>query len=189
MGKVVVTEFVTLDGVFEDPGGSEGFERGGWAFRFERGAEGDQFKLDETMAADALLLGRKTYEGFAAAWPERTDEAGFADKMNAMPKHVVSTTLDETSWNNSTVISDNVAGEVARLKDQYDGDVLIAGSGTLVHTLIGAGLVDELRLMVCPVVLGAGKRLFQDGVDQSAFELVEAKPAGQTVILTFRRAS
>ena len=109
MSKLVVSEFVTLDGVLEDPGGSEGFDRGGWAFQFERGPEGDKFKLDEALAADALLLGRKTYEGFAEAWPSRTDEVGFAEKMNTMPKYVVSTTLDEAGWNNSTVIKGDVA--------------------------------------------------------------------------------
>src|SRR2546422_6918371 len=104
MRKLIVSEFVTLDGVMEDPGGAEGFDRGGWAFRFERGPDGDKFKLDEVLESDALLLGRRTYEGFAAAWPSRTDAAGFADKMNSMPKYVVSTTLETTAWNNSTVL-------------------------------------------------------------------------------------
>src|SRR5580765_6107167 len=119
MGRIVVSQFITLDGVFEDPGGSEQFERGGWAFEFERGADGDQFKLDEVMASDALLLGRVTYEGFAAAWPSR--EGDFADKFNEMPKYVVSTTLGEPTWNNTTVIADDVAGEVAKLKAQEGG--------------------------------------------------------------------
>src|SRR5438067_565644 len=126
MGEVVVTEFVTLDGVFEDPGGGEGFERGGWAFQFDRGPEGDQFKLDELLASDAQLLGRRTYEGFAAAWPSMADEQGFADKMNSMPKYVVSATLADTdaTWNSSTVIRGNLANEVAKLKQQYSGDIL-----------------------------------------------------------------
>jgi dihydrofolate reductase len=188
MSKLVVSEFVTLDGVMEDPGGSEGFDRGGWAFQFERGPEGDKFKLDEALAADALLLGRKTYEGFAEAWPSRTDEVGFAEKMNTMPKYVVSTTLDEAGWNNSTVIKGDVAKEVARLKQEPGGNILVYGSGELVRTLMEHDLVDELVLMVFPVVLGSGKRLFQDGVDRTALKLVETKPAGSVVILTLQRS-
>jgi dihydrofolate reductase len=188
MSKLVVSEFVTLDGVMEDPGGSEGFDRGGWAFRFERGPEGDKFKLDEALAADALLLGRKTYEGFAEAWPSRTDEIGFADKMNTMPKFVVSTTLDEPEWNNSTVIKGDIAAEVSRLKQQPVQDLLVYGSGELLGTLLQHGLVDELRLMVFPVVLGGGKRLFADGADMTALKLVETKPTGSVVILTLQRA-
>src|SRR4051795_12861322 len=134
MGKLAVTEFMTLDGVIEDPGGSEGTERGGWAFAFERGAEGDQFKLDELAAADAQLLGRKTYEGFAAAWPSRTDEAGFSDRMNSMPKYVVSSTLAEASWENSTVLGG--VGELAALKESGDGDLVVAGSAQLVQLLL-----------------------------------------------------
>jgi dihydrofolate reductase len=186
MGSVVVTEFITLDGVIEDPGGAEGFERGGWAFQFERGAEGDKFKLDELMSADAQLLGRRTYEGFAAAWPERTDEMGFAERMNSMPKYVVSTTLDDPSWNNTTVLRE--VGEVARIKDDHDGDVLVAGSASLVQALVEHDLVDELRLMIFPVVLGAGKRLFADGVARQPFRVVETKQAGEVAIVTLRRA-
>src|SRR5919199_1601462 len=163
MAKVVVSQFVTLDGVIEDPGGAEAFDRGGWAFQFERGPEGDKFKLDEVMAADSLLLGRKTYEGFAAAWPSRQDDVGFADKMNSMPKYVVSTTLTDPEWNNTTVISDNVADEVAKLKERDGGDILVYGSATLMDTLLQHDLIDELVLMVFPVVLGTGKRLFADG--------------------------
>ena len=188
MSKLVVSEFVTLDGVMEDPGGSEGFDRGGWAFQFERGPEGDRFKLDEALAADALLLGRKTYEGFAEAWPSRTDEVGFAEKMNTMPKYVVSTTTDEAGWNNSTVIKGDVAKEVVRLKQEPGGNILVYGSGELVKTLMEHDLVDELVLMVFPVVLGSGKRLFQDGVDRTALKLVATKPAGSVVILTFQPA-
>ncbi len=186
MRKLVVSEFVTLDGVMEDPGGAEGFDRGGWAFQFERGPEGDKFKLDETLEADALLLGRRTYEGFAEAWPSRSDEVGFADKMNSMPKFVVSTTLKEAEWNNSTVISGDVAEEISKLKQQPGGDILVAGSGELVHTLLEHRLVDELRLMVFPVVLGSGKRLFRDGAAPTALKLVETKPVGSVVILTLR---
>jgi dihydrofolate reductase len=189
MGKLVVSEFLTLDGVMEDPGGAEGFERGGWAFRFERGEEGDKFKLDETLDAEALLLGRKTYEGFAAVWPTVEDEAGFANKMNSMPKYVVSSTLDHADWNNSTVITGEVADEVARLKSETEGDLLVAGSAQLVQALVEHELVDELRLMVYPVVLGSGKRLFSDNAAQKAFGLVDSRPAGEVVILTFRPKS
>jgi dihydrofolate reductase len=189
VSKLIVSEFVTLDGVMEDPGGAEGFDRGGWAFQFERGAEGDKFKLDEALAADALLLGRRTYEGFAEAWPSRTDEAGFADKMNSMPKFVVSTTMDEAEWNNSTVIKGDLAAEIARLKQQIDGNILVYGSAELVRALIQHDLVDELVLMVFPVVLGRGKRLFADGVDRTALELVETKQHGSVVTLTLQRAA
>jgi dihydrofolate reductase len=188
MSKLVVSEFVTLVGVMEDPGGAEGFDRGGWAFKFERGPEGDKFKLDEVLAAGALLLGRKTYEGFAAVWPTVTDEVGFAEKMNTMPKYVVSTTLADPEWNNSTVIKSDVAAEVARLKEEAGGDILVAGSGQLVETLMQHDLVDEFRLMVFPVVLGSGKRLFPDGADTTAFRLVEARPAGSVAIITLQRA-
>ena len=186
MSKIVVSQFITLDGVVEDPGGSEGYERGGWAFQFERGAEGNKFKLDELMASDALLLGRVTYEGFAAAWPTRTGD--FAEKFNTMRKYVVSTTLDDPSWSNSTVIKDDVAEQVAGLKGQPGGDILVNGSVQLVRTLLEHDLVDELRLMVFPVVLGAGKRLFGDAADAIAFKPVETKPAGSVAILTLERA-
>jgi dihydrofolate reductase len=187
MRKLVVTEFVTVDGVMEDPGGSEGTERGGWAFKFDRGAEGHKFKLDEVMASDALLLGRVTYEGFAAAWPGRTDEVGFADMMNSMAKYAVSTTLTDPQWNNSTVIRGNVAEEVSKLKQQPGQDILVAGSRTLVQTLMEHGLVDEYRLMVFPIVLGSGKRLFQDTKQPEALQLVEAKTVGAGVqVLTYR---
>ena len=187
MGEVVVSEFVTLDGVFEDPGGAEGLDRGGWAFRFERGEDGDRFKLDEVMASDALLLGRVTYEGFAAAWPSRTGE--FADKFNGMPKHVVSSTLAAPGWANSTVLSGDLAQGIAELKERYAGDVLVNGSGTLVRELVSRRLVDELRLMVFPVVLGAGRRLF-DGGDETPLRLAEARPVGPdgVVVLTYRTA-
>jgi dihydrofolate reductase len=189
MGKVVVSEFVSLDGVMEDPGGAEEFEHGGWVFQFDRGSEGDKFKLDEVMDADALLLGRVTYEGFAEAWPSRTDEAGFADKMNNMPKFVVSTTLDEAKWNNSTLIRGNVADEVSRLREQPGGNLLIAGSRQLVHTLIQHDLVDEYRLMVFPIVLGSGKRLFPEGTDTTTLRLLDSKSVGSGVlVLTYEPA-
>jgi dihydrofolate reductase len=189
MARVVVSQFVTVDGVFEDPGGSEKHERGGWAFQFERGPEGDQFKLDEVMASDALLLGRVTYEGFAAAWPSRTGE--FADKFNGMRKYVVSSTLGEPEWNNSTVIRGNVGEEVARLKQQDGGDILVNGSAQLVETLLENDLVDEYRLMVFPVVLGRGKRLFGDTPAAKALQLVESRPVGPdgVLVLTYRPAA
>ena len=188
MGSIVVTEFMTLDGVFEDPGGSEGFDRGGWAFKYERGEDGDKFKLDETMGSDALLLGRVTYEGFAEAWPSREGE--FADKFNEMPKYVVSNTLTDPEWSNSTVLAgDDIAARVAELKGRHEGDIVVHGSGQLARTLLDHNLVDELRLMVFPVLLGAGKRLFEDG-GGVALRLVDSKPVGPdgVVILTYRPA-
>jgi dihydrofolate reductase len=181
MRKVIVSEFITLDGVMEDPGGAEKFERGGWAFQFDRGPEGDKFKLDEVMASDALLLGRKTYQGFAEAWPTRTGD--FADKMNGMTKYVVSTTLERAGWNNSTLIKSNVAEEVSRLKALPGQEILVAGSGRLVYTLMQHDLVDELRLMVFPVVLGCGKRLFNDQSERVAYRLVESKPVSSGVLI------
>jgi dihydrofolate reductase len=183
MGRIVVSQFMTLDGVVEDPGGAEAFDRGGWAFEFDRGEEGDKFKLDEVMAARALLLGRVTYEGFAEAWPSRTGE--FADKFNAMPKYVVSTTLAEPGWSNSTVIGADVAAAVAQLKRDVDGDILVNGSIALTATLLEHGLVDEWRLMVYPTVLGAGKRLFAQTPAPSVLRLTGARPAGETIILTY----
>jgi dihydrofolate reductase len=186
MGKLVVTEFITLDGVIEDPGGGETFDRGGWAFKFDRGPEGDKFKFDELAASDAQLLGRVTYEGFAKAWPSMEGTGEFGEKMNAMPKFVVSTTLENPEWNNTSVIRD--VAEVAKLKEQYEGDILVAGSAKLVQSLVEHDLVDELRLMVFPVVLGAGKRLFADAEQTKALKVVETKPAGETVILTLEPA-
>src|SRR4051812_3089358 len=176
MGKLVVTEFVSVDGVFEDPGGAENYEYGGWTFEYDRGDDGNKFKLDEVMEAEVQLLGRVTYEGFAEAWPSR--EGDFADKLNNDPKYVVSTTLDDPAWQNTTVISDDVAEEISRLKERTDGVILVAGSGTLVGTLLGANLVDELRLMVFPTVLGRGKRLFPDGIDRLKLKLAEARTVG-----------
>ena len=183
MGKLVVSQFMTLDGVVEDPGGAEEFDRGGWAFKFERGAEGDKFKLDEVMASGALLLGRITFEGFARAWPSR--EGSFADKFNGMPKYVASKTLKDPEWNNSTVIDGDVAGAVSELKHELQGDILVNGSVQLVRTLVAEGLVDEYRLMVFPILLGAGKRLFGDTSAAASVRLVDSKPAGDTVILIF----
>src|SRR5690349_22414259 len=164
MGRIVVTEFVSLDGVMEDPGGSEDFEHGGWSFEVSRGEEGDKFKLDEALETDALLLGRRTYEGFAEAWPQRDGE--FADKFNGMPKYVVSSTLSDPAWNNTTVLDGDLVEEITRLTKEQDGDIGVHGSGQLVQALIENDLVDELHLMVFPVVLGAGKRLFGETTDK-----------------------
>ena len=184
MGRIVVTEFISLDGVIEDPGGSEDFKHGGWSFEIERGDEGDRFKLDEAMNSDALLLGRKTYEGFAAAWPSRDGE--FADKFNNMPKYVVSSTLKDPEWNNSTVLDGDLAGEVSKLRDEVDGDIVVHGSAQLVQALVEEGLVDELRLMVFPVVLGAGKRLFGETSDKRPLRLSDSKIVGDGVgIVTY----
>ena len=174
MGKIVVTEFISLNGVFEDPGGAEGYQHGGWSFTFDQGADGGKFKLDELMAADAQLLGRVTYEGFAKAWPAMEDPVGFASKMNAMPKYVVSATLTDPAWNNTTVVTLEEAG---KLKDQYQGDILVAGSGQVVRGLTGLGLVDEYRLMVFPLVLGTGKRLF-DGAARTPLKLADVTSIG-----------
>jgi dihydrofolate reductase len=192
MGRIVVTEFVSLDGVMEDPGGAEGYRHAGWTFRFNRGPEGDQFKLDELMGAEAQLLGRVTYEAFAQAWPTMEDPVGFADRMNSMPKFVVSTTLkdDEATWENSTVIRGDIVRELAELKGRLQGDLLVAGSATLVQTLVEHGLVDEIRLMVFPIILGSGKRLFGDVSAPPMLHLDSAQAVGEgIVILTYRSAS
>ena len=186
MGRIVVTEFISLDGVIEDPGGAEDFKHGGWSFEFSRGDEGDKFKLDETMDSEALLLGRVTYEGFADAWPSREGE--FADKFNNMPKYVVSSTLSDPEWTNSTVIDGDLAEGVARIKGEVDGDVVVHGSPTLVQALLEKDLVDELRLMVFPVVLGEGKRLFGPTSDKKGLDLADSQVVGDGVaILVYRR--
>jgi len=176
MGKLVVTEFVSVDGVFEDPGGSEDFEYGGWTFEYDRGDDGNKFKLDELMDSDVQLLGRVTYEGFAAAWPSR--EGPFAEKLNNDPKYVVSNTLENPEWQNTTVISGDVVGGLKKLKEETDGAILVAGSGMLVNTLLEHDLVDQLRLMVFPTILGRGRRLFPDGIDRLKFTLVETRTVG-----------
>jgi dihydrofolate reductase len=176
MGKLVVTEFVSVDGVFEDPGGAEGYEHGGWTFEYDRGEEGNRFKLDELLESEVQLFGRVTYEGFAAAWPSR--EGDFADKINSAPKYVVSSTLRDPEWQNTTVISGDVPRQIAQLKERTNGAILVAGSGTLVGTLLGADLVDELRLMVFPTVLGRGKRLFPDGINRLKLGLAESRQVG-----------
>jgi dihydrofolate reductase len=162
MGKIVVTEFISLDGVVEDPGLDKNYKHAGWTFPFDRGDEGDQLKFDEIDAADAHLLGRVTYDGFAAAWPDVEDESGFAAKMNGMPKYVVSKTLRNPTWNNTTVLSGDPVAEVTALKDKLARDILVHGSSQLVHLLAANDLVDRYHLMVFPVLLGAGRKLFPD---------------------------
>jgi dihydrofolate reductase len=176
MRKLIVTEFVSVDGVMEAPGGEPGYEHAGWTFVHANGEDHFQYKLDEVMEAEALLIGRVTYESFAGAWPDSTDEAGFADKMNAMPKYVVSSTLGEPEWNNSTVLKGDVLEEVAKLKQGDGGPIVIMGSRMLVQSLYGHDLVDEYRLMVFPVVLGSGRRLFpDDAADKTPLELADVK--------------
>jgi dihydrofolate reductase len=188
VGRIVVTEFVSLDGVVEAPGGGEHFKYAGWTFELNRGEEGDKFKLDETMSSEALLLGRVTYEGFAAAWPGRDGE--FADKFNSMPKYVVSSTLEDPEWSNTTVLKGDVAEDAAKLKRERDGDIVVHGSPQLVQTLLEHDLVDELRLMLFPVVLGTGKRLFGETSDKKTLRLVDSKVVGDGVsILIYQPAS
>ena len=187
MGKLIVTEFISLDGIIEDPGGAEGYAHGGWSFR-SPAPDSETFKFEELQAADVQLMGRVTYDGFAAAWPAMEEATGeFGRKMNNMPKVVVSTTLTNPAWKNTTVISGNVAEEVARLKEQYTGDVLVQASATLVETLREHDLVDEYRLMVHPVVLGSGKRLFKEGAGGTELELVESRKMGPSVLLLIYR--
>jgi len=180
MGKLVVTEFVSLDGVMESPGG-EDFKYPGWSFAFDRGEDGNLFKLEETLESDALLIGRTTYESFAGAWPSREGE--FADRFNSMPKYVVSSTLEDPEWNNTTVLAGNVVEEVSRLKEQTDGIVQVPGSLRLVQELIENDLVDELHLMVFPVVLGTGRRLFGETSEKSDWRLTSSQPVGPDGVL------
>jgi dihydrofolate reductase len=181
MGKIVVTEFVSLDGVMQAPGGGEEYAHAGWTFQIDRGEDGDAFKLDETMSAEALLLGRVTYEGFAAAWPSMQGE--FADKFNNMPKYVVSSTLQDPEWTNTTVLSGDLVEEVTALREQLDGEIVVHGSARLVQGLIEHGLVDELRIMQFPVVLGSGKRLFGETSDKHSLKLTDSKIVGDGVAI------
>lgn len=184
MGKIIATEFVSLDGVMEAPGGGEDYKHQGWTFDVDRGPEGDKFKLDEALAAEALLLGRRTYEGFAAAWPSMEGE--FADKFNGMPKYVVSSTLTDPTWNNSTVLSGELAQEIAKLKQDVAGELHVHGSAQLVQGLLEHGLLDELRLMVFPVVLGSGKRLFGNSEEKRSLSLSDCKTVGDGIaVLTY----
>ena len=185
MGKIVVTEFSSLDGVMEAPGG-EDFKYPGWSFEFDRGDDGNQFKLEETMEADALLLGRRTYESFAGAWPEREGE--FADKFNTMPKYLVSSTITEPEWNNTTRLEGDVVEAVRKLKDEFDGVIQVPGSRQLVQDLVEHDLVDQVNLMIFPVVLGTGKRVFGEYSDKKPMRLVDSKTVGDgVVILSYER--
>ena len=193
MGKIVATEFISLDGVIEDPGGSEDYVHGGWTFEIDRGEEGNPFKLGELEEAEAQLLGRVTYEGFADAWPEREGDpqmGDFAKKMNTMPKYVYSTTLESADWENTTLLSGDFATDIAKVKDEVDGVILVAGSARLVQGLIAADLLDELRLMVFPVTLGGGKRLFADDGRKVPLTLTDARTVGAGVqLLTYERTA
>jgi len=172
--RAIVSEFVSVDGVIEDPS---------WTFQFSS-EEQEQFKFDELSASDALLLGRVTYEGFAAAWPQMTEQTGeYGAMMNGYPKYVVSTTLEQAEWNNSTIIKENVSEEISRLKQQSGKDILVFGSGDLLNTLLEHDLVDEYRLMIFPVVVGSGKRLFGEGVDTTALKLLDTRTFGSGVVL------
>jgi dihydrofolate reductase len=189
MGKIVATEFISLDGVIEDPGGAEDFAHGGWTFETDRGEEGDKFKLGELEEAEAQLLGRVTYEGFAAAWPTMEDDVGFADKMNSMPKYVYSTTLESADWQNTTILSGGFATAIGKAKEEIDGVILVAGSARLVQGLLTADLLDELRLMVFPVILGGGARLFADDGRKVPLELADARTVGAGIqLLTYERS-
>lgn len=182
MRKIIVSEFITLDGVIDDPGGAEKTKYGGWNFKFWDNEMG-VYKNDELFSCDAMLLGRVTYEGFAAAWPGRTDEWGFADRMNNMRKYVVSTTLKELSWNNSKLIKNNIAEEVLRLKQEPGMDILVAGSGNLIKTLMKHDLIDEFRLMVHPLILGTGKKLFPESEDMIKLKLTDSRVYSSGVVL------
>jgi dihydrofolate reductase len=185
MGKLVISENVTLDGVVQDPAGAEGFERGGWVGRIAgRGREGaTKVLLDEALRAEAQLFGRRTYEFLAARWPSRSGE--FADRFNAMPKYVVSSTLKDPVWNNTTVLAGDVLQEVAKLKQELEGEIVVAGSIRLMRTLIENNLVDELRLMIYPVVLGAGERLFAETSEQQPVRLMETRTVDDLAYLTY----
>jgi dihydrofolate reductase len=186
VARLVMTEFVSLDGVMEAPGG-EDFKYPGWTFEFDRGEDGNDFKLQETLETDALLLGRVTYEGFARAWPSREGE--FADKFNTMPKYVVSSTLEDPEWSNTMVLKGDAAEEAARLKQELDGIIQVPGSRQLVQALIEKDLVDELHLMVFPVVLGTGRRAFGEFSEKTDWRLMESKPVGPdgVVVLIYER--
>jgi dihydrofolate reductase len=186
MGSIIVTEFISIDGVVEAPGG-EDFRHENWSFAFDRGDDGEQFKVDEALGAEALLLGRRTYEGFAEAWPQYEGE--LADKYNGMPKYVVSSSLTDPEWNNTRVLSGGLVEEVTRLKDEVDGEISVAGSIQLVQGLLEHDLVDELHLMTFPVLLGTGRRLFGDTPDKSTWKLTRSMTVGEGVLITvFRRA-
>jgi dihydrofolate reductase len=181
MGKIVISENVSLDGVIEDPAGVEGFRLGGWFFETDRGEDGEKFTLDKALSTEALLLGRRSYEFFAATWPSRGGE--LADKLNSLPKYVVSSTLVDPDWNNSTVLKGDVVDEVSKLEQELNGEIVVLGSPQLARTLLEHDLVDELRLMVYPVVLGAGARLFGETSDKKPMRLVDTQTVGDGIAL------
>ena len=181
MGKIVVSEFVSLDGVMDDPGGAEGSKHGGWTFQFGS-PDQEQWKATELFQADALLLGRKTYQGFSAAWPTMSGTGAYGERMNQLPKFVVSTTLSEMTWN-ATLLPGDLAAELPRLKQEIDQDILIFGSGQLVQALHRQDLIDEYRIMVFPVVLSSGKRLFPEESEKKTLRLVESTPFPSGVVL------
>ena len=181
MGRIVVSEFVSLDGVMQDPGGAEDFKYGGWSFEFSRGDEGDKFKYDEVLDAEAFLLGRVTYDGFADAWPGR--EGDFADRFNGMPKYVVGSKADASRWTNTTVLDGDPVDAVRRLRDELSGNIYVHGSRQLAQTLFEHDLVDQLNLMVFPVVLGAGERIFGETSEKKKLRLVESKVVGDGVAI------
>jgi dihydrofolate reductase len=173
MGKIVISENVSLDGVIEDPAGDEGFKHGGWVGRVTDRKEAGKVLLDEALGAAALLLGRRSYDFLAGRWPSRSGE--LADRLNSLPKYVVSSTLEDPEWNNSTVLKGDVVDQVSKLKQELDGEIVVPASFQLVHTLIEHDLVDELRLMTYPVVLGAGERLFGETTDKKPMRLVDSR--------------
>jgi dihydrofolate reductase len=181
MGKIVVTEFISLDGVVEAPGG-EDFRYRDWTFAFDRGEDGDTFKTDEALGAEALLLGRTTYESFAAAWPGY--EGSLADKYNGMPKYVVSRTLTDPTWNNTRVLGGDPVEEVTRLKKEVGGELQVAGSIRLAQALLANDLVDEIHLMTFPVVLGTGRRLFGETPDRTTWKLTGSSTVGEGIPIT-----
>jgi len=180
MGRIVVTEFVSLDGVMQAPGG-EDFKYKGWSFEFDRGDDGNQFKVDETLEADALLIGRVTYESFANAWPSREGE--FADKFNTMPKYVVSSTLKDPEWNNTTVLEGDPVEAASKLKQEIEGEIQVPGRKQLVDALIENDLVDEVHMMIFPVILGTGRRMFGETSDMKRLRLTDSKPVGPDGII------
>ena len=179
MGRIIVTEFVSLDGVMEAPGGGEDYKHAGWTFEINRGEEGNQFKIKETSDSEALLLGRVTYEGFAKAWPSVKND--FADKFNSMPKYVISSTLKKADWNNSTILSGDVIEEITKLKKKLKGNIVVHGSAQLVQALVANDLIDELRLMVFPVILGSGKKLFGEMDEKKSMKLISSQTVGDGV--------
>jgi dihydrofolate reductase len=181
-GKIIATDYMSLDGVIEDPVSMEGSGLGDWTGPYSRGPEGDRFKLDELAKADALIFGRRTYDAFAAVWPNVKDEAGFAERMNSLPKYVASRTLESATWNDTTIIRGDLVVQVEALKAKTDGDMLIYGSASIVHALMPQRLIDEFRLMVYPIVLGRGKRLFPDGIG-SAMSLAECRTFNDGIVL------